>query len=97
MLFKSCVRADIEKVLLTRSSVLADKLGVYTKRLISTQLGEVPPAEEAGRDPLNLIEQNDREVTDTVFSIKEQDFPLVCTFNYFMKILENTARLVPTY
>lgn len=82
--------------MLTRSSVLADKLEVYTKRLISTQLGQVQPAAEGDQNPLNLIGQNDREVHDTVFSIKEQDFPLVCTFNHFMKILENTARLVPS-
>lgn len=39
---------------------------------------------------------NDSEDTSkNLLSLNEQDFPLVCTFNYFLKLLENTIKSVP--
>lgn len=72
--------------------MLSDKLELYTKRLITTQLNKTKAPVEDNKNPLHLITQDDREVNDTVFSIKDEDFPLVCTFNHFMKLLENTVR-----
>lgn len=80
------------KVLLTRSSVLSNKLEVYTKRLIDTQLNKANSTVDDNEDMLRFITQDDREVNDTIFSIKDEDFPLVCTFNHFVKLLENTVK-----
>lgn len=79
-------------MLLTRSSVLSNKLEVYTKRLIATQLNKANSTVDNNEDMLRFITQDDREVNDTVFSIKDEDFPLVCTFNHFVKLLENTVK-----
>lgn len=82
------------KVLLTRSDVLADKLEVYTKRLIATQLNKSKSPMDGNRDMFHLSTRDDKEVKDTVFTITDENFPLVCTFNHFMKLLENTIKLV---
>ena len=29
---------------------------------------------------------------DTVFTLSDENFPLICTFDQFLRILENTAR-----
>lgn len=79
-------------MLLTRSSVLSNKLEAYTKRLIATQLNTPSSTIDNNEDMLHFIAQDDREVNDTIFSIKDEDFPLVCTFNHFVKLLENTVR-----
>lgn len=34
------------------------------------------------------------DTTQDLLSLNEQDFPLVCTFNYFLKLLENTIKSV---
>lgn len=74
--------------------MLSNKLEVYTKRLIATQLNKanVNATLNDDDDALHFIAQDDREVNDTVFSIRDEDFPLVCTFNHFVKLLENTVR-----
>lgn len=73
--------------------MLSNKLEVYTKRLIATQLNKASVhATLDDDDALHFIAQDDREVNDTVFSIRDEDFPLVCTFNHFVKLLENTVR-----
>ncbi|KAI5837906.1 hypothetical protein DFP73DRAFT_600345 [Morchella snyderi] len=80
------------QVLLTRSNVLSDKLEQYTKRLISTKFGERDLDSDERKDHSNFIAEGDKEVNDTVFSVSEECFPLVCTFSHFMKLLENTIR-----
>lgn len=72
--------------------MLSNKLEVYTKRLIATQLNKANAILDDNDDALHFIAQDDREVNDTVFSIKDEDFPLICTFNHFVKLLENTVR-----
>jgi hypothetical protein len=68
---------------------------MYTKRLISTQHSKTDARADESEDFLYPTEQDDdREVNDTVFSLKEGNFPLVCSFGHFMKLLENTARQV---
>lgn len=41
-----------------------------------------------------MLGDEEREVNHTIFTILADDFPLVCTFNYFIKLLENTIRYV---
>jgi hypothetical protein len=75
--------------------VLSNKLERYTKALINTHVDEVDPqAEEEGnsKTALQLIAQDDREVKETISSFRDENFPLVCTFDHFMKVLENTVR-----
>lgn len=84
------------QVLLTRSSVLSDKLELYTKRLIATHVKDAQSTADDDEDPPKSVAHDGREVNDTVFSIEDKDFPLVCSFDYFMQLLENTAKCVPT-
>ena len=80
------------QLLLTRSSRLAKKLKGYTQRLIDTRLGT------AGRDSVSDGEQSanpDHEeghTTRDLFSLKEEAFPLVCTFDHFLRLVENSIR-----
>lgn len=80
------------QVLLTRSNELSGKLEQYTKRLISAKFGKRGPNSDERKDHPNPTAEEDKEVNDTVFSVSEECFPLVCTFSHFMKLLENTIR-----
>lgn len=84
--------ADQGQVLLTRSPYLADKLKIYARRLIETlspepsglelsqQIGQVFPA---------TVEENFGE--EDVSTLRDDSFPLVCTWDNFLHLLENTA------
>lgn len=37
---------------------------------------------------------SEEDTNQDLFSLDEQDFPLVCTFSYFLRLLENTIRSV---
>lgn len=81
--------------MLTRSPVLSHKLKGYTKRLIATHAPEPSSAAPSGREGVSIMLGDDeRDVNHTIFTMLPEDFPLVCTFNYFMKLLENTLRYV---
>lgn len=41
-----------------------------------------------------MLGDDEREVNHTIFTVLAEDFPLVCTFNFFIKLLENTIRFV---
>ena len=84
--------ANQDQVLLTRSRFLADKLQAYTRRLISTlstkslrtkssELEELLLSRGTGEDP----------ESSSVLTLRDQSFPLVCTFEQFLSVLENTV------
>ncbi|KAL9124703.1 MAG: hypothetical protein Q9217_005994 [Psora testacea] len=80
----------IRQVFLTRSGLLADKLCVYTRKLISTLHGKakgtaVPVDVASSARNRDIQSLNARD-------LKADDFPLVCTFEQFLVILENTMR-----
>ena len=94
----------IRQVLLTRSEPLSRKLKMELQRLIKTQLirvvGGNADRERDGDDDMNEAGGEATENTGatllsrTLFSLNQEDFPLVCTFAEFMLILQNTIRYV---
>ena len=79
-------------MLLTRSSFLVDKLEVYTRRLIETLLcNSTSPAAFEAEEHLasRTIEQDSKD--ESVLTLRDQSFPLICTFDAFLQMLENTA------
>lgn len=80
------------QLLLTRSKNLAQKLRLYTQRLINTRMGIIDSDPEP-QNAENEIPWDDSEedTTRTLLSLRDQDFPLVCTFDYFLRLLENTV------
>ena len=84
------VLTSVVKVFVTRSGLLADKLRLYIRKLIST-LGEKfenqnPSKEPSGSDG----HRNFRDMN--VRALGSEDFPLVCTYDELLVILENTMR-----
>ena len=81
------------QVLVTRSAFLADKLSSYTRRLIETlllksaDLDSSQPSEH--RLPITAKEDLDKY---TALTLRDKSFPLVCTWDSFLGILESTAR-----
>ncbi|KAF8421382.1 hypothetical protein EV426DRAFT_718708 [Tirmania nivea] len=80
----------LRQVLLTRSEPLSRKLRLELRRLIKTQLVGAAAAEDDSRQDRAGDEEN--AVTLSLFSLQPEDFPLVCTFKYFMALLENTIK-----
>lgn len=79
---------------MTRSEPLSRKLRLELQRLIQTQL---VGADAAGGDPArDDVEAQENAVTLSLFSLQPTDFPLVCTFKYFMTLLENTIKYTKT-
>ncbi|KAL0640852.1 hypothetical protein Q9L58_000159 [Maublancomyces gigas] len=84
----------VRQLLLTRSRNLAQKLKIYTKRLINTKMGRVNTGPQDGEDDSAGSRDDSEESTDqTLLALDEEDFPLVCTFSYFLILLENTIRI----
>ena len=80
------------QVLLTRSGFLADKLSSYTRRLIETlssKSAELDSSQESENRASTTAEEHPRNTT--VFTLRDQSFPLVCTWEDFLGILENTT------
>lgn len=80
-------------MLLTRSSFLTDKLRAYTKKLIETLTSKSLKLEQLpdGEDPFLDMGREDL-AGNTVFTLSDENFPLICTFDQFLRILENTVR-----
>lgn len=84
----------ILQVLLTRSELLSDKLRTYTRKLIETltskslQFGQT--LDEQNQAPAKQHEGD--AVIQSVFSLTDESFPLICTFDRFLKLIENTAK-----
>ncbi|KAL6718624.1 hypothetical protein ACLMJK_002858 [Lecanora helva] len=80
----------LRQVLLTRSEFLVEKLRAYTGRLIRTlsspELLTVEDLKKQERERAG----KDRE-RQNLLGIDDESFPLVCTFDRFLRLLENTA------
>ncbi|EKV12225.1 TPR and ankyrin repeat-containing protein 1 [Penicillium digitatum PHI26] len=71
------------QLLLTRSSYLASKLQTYAKSLIDAQ-SKSPSTEEDIDSDLKPI---------SFFALKNSHFPVVCTYDEFLGLLESTIRM----
>jgi len=81
------------QVLLTRSSFLSDKLRAYTKKLIETLTSKSLNLEQLPEDEEPFLDTGEEDLSgDTVFTLSDENFPLICTFDQFLRILENTVR-----
>ena len=81
------------QVLLTRSNFLTDKLRAYTKKLIETLTSKSLNLEQLPDDEDSFLDTDGKDLAgDTVFTLSDENFPLVCTFDQFLQILENTVR-----
>lgn len=94
VLFKSKFTDDDprQKLLLTRSPHLAAKLRSYTESLFEPELSSESLKELSVERNLQDAE-DDVQATDTIFSFTGTPLPLVCTFDWFLGLLENTVRL----
>ena len=83
------------QLLLTRSTELANKLKDYIHRLMRTlPTNNVDPGEQQERHlPLPDVE-NDDDQPYTIFSLRSDSFPLVCTFDRLLELLENSIKYV---
>jgi len=83
------------QLLLTRSNDLAQKLKLYTKRLINSRLGIAEEDHPPRTDDLSNFRTDSKEdTTKDLLSLEDSDFPLVCTFSYFLKLLENAIKYI---
>ena len=87
-----CIDKPLRQILLTRSNFLAKKLKDYTSRLIQSLSSKSMDMMQNpdGNDPLTSKEDED-SINTTVLDLKDQHFPLVCTFDQFLTILDNTV------
>ena len=77
---------------LTRSSILAGKLKAITQRLIETLVSKslhVERPQDDGNCPSSKAEDS---IEESVLTLNDQSFPLVCSYDHFLRILENTVR-----
>ncbi|KAF8248699.1 P-loop containing nucleoside triphosphate hydrolase protein [Wilcoxina mikolae CBS 423.85] len=88
-------QTSVRQVLLTRSRFLAEKLRSHTKRLIESQLPnrKTPGQLTLGQpDPLEYSLAADNVIfSKTLLTLTNDDFPLVCTFDQLLTLLENTV------
>ena len=90
---RSTDEKPIRQVLLTRSSQLAQKLQSYTSQLIRTL--DIPSEHVLVATNLQQTGHQKSEgdiIVDTALTLREQSFPLICTFDCFLQILENTVK-----
>jgi len=71
---------------------LAEKLKSYTRRLIDTLLSKSSALDSLKEEEhvFSKAVEEDRD-DDSVLALKDSSFPLVCTFDRFLQLLENTA------
>ena len=80
------------QVLLTRSPFLADKLSLYTRKLIETLSSRSAESDSHPPSQPTLSNTAEEDLRDkTVFSLRDTSYPLICTWEDFLRILENTA------
>lgn len=83
------------QLLLTRSNELANKLKDYINRLMRTLATNSADEGEQQERELPLPDaEDDEDQCDTIFELQDGSFPLVCTFDKFLELLENTIRNV---
>ncbi|KAG0641146.1 hypothetical protein HOY80DRAFT_753667 [Tuber brumale] len=79
------IEDPLRQVLLTRSKRLASKIRVNTSGLIEAQLGERKTQDAENND-------FDDSTRKRFLSLTDMDFPLVCTFDYLLRLIENSIR-----
>ncbi|RPB01643.1 P-loop containing nucleoside triphosphate hydrolase protein [Choiromyces venosus 120613-1] len=75
----------LKQVLLTKSEILAGKLRDNTDGLIEARVGKRQRHYGVGVD-------GDENTRKQYLSLTDEDFPLVCTFDYLLKLMENSIR-----
>ncbi|KAF8416944.1 hypothetical protein EV426DRAFT_624835 [Tirmania nivea] len=100
LLWKSIVSREnespVRQIFLTRSSVLAERLKDYLRRLIESQLGN--PSAGTGLQHQEtqgylLKETKDPLRDETLDTLQDDKFPLVCTFEQLFGFLEKAIKL----
>ncbi|RPB01662.1 hypothetical protein L873DRAFT_1803493, partial [Choiromyces venosus 120613-1] len=77
----------LRQVLLTRSERLVEKLRDNTDGLIKTKMGKL--GEKVPHQANYSFPENTRK---PLLSLTDDDFPLVCTFDYLLRLIENSIR-----
>ncbi|KAL8762219.1 MAG: hypothetical protein Q9184_001736 [Pyrenodesmia sp. 2 TL-2023] len=81
----------IRQILLTRSPELADKLRIYARNsiraLLPSALEDAAPSDSRAPMPVPQLDFSKA----TVLSLDDSYYPYVCTFEDFLRLLENTA------
>lgn len=87
------INDSYQKLLLTRSPHLAEKLRRYTGSLLESQpsLKSLTGSLAGGRKL--LVADDELQETDTILAVRNHHLPLICTFDWFLGLLENTVRL----
>ncbi|KAF8250004.1 hypothetical protein K440DRAFT_659974 [Wilcoxina mikolae CBS 423.85] len=85
---RSSGQAPARQILLTCSKYLAKQLRDSTKNLIRSQLSEMATEENFDHHVLNLGEEN-LTLSNSWTTLESDDYPLVCTFEQLLKLLEN--------
>ncbi|PWW79107.1 hypothetical protein C7212DRAFT_340031 [Tuber magnatum] len=85
LLYTSGREKPLRQVLLTKSKRLVEKLRVNTSGLLEAKLGK-------RERPTNAIDDFDDNTRKTFSSLTDADFPLVCTFDYLLRLIENSIR-----
>ena len=68
---------------------LADKLNSYTRRLIKTLSTELDPSQPS--EHIFSVTAKESFEKNTILTLRDTSFPLVCTWESFLVILENTV------
>ena len=83
-----------DQVLLTRSGFLAEKLRSYTRNLIESLSPNSHKSESPQQTDHPFLMTGDEDSDkDSVLTLRDESFPLVCTWDHFLRILENTIRI----
>ncbi|CUS07538.1 unnamed protein product, partial [Tuber aestivum] len=90
LLYSAESEARLRQVLLTRSKRLAGKLRVNAGGLIEAKLGERPRLADGNYDKKDDFDDNTKK---QFLSLTDEDFPLVCTFDYLLRLIENSIRV----
>ena len=84
-----------KQVLLTRSNFLADKLRVHVCKLIESITSKSLTMKAAQEDDAALgSSTTDLRTTTSALDLSDGNFPLICTFEDFLELLESTVRFV---
>ena len=85
-------RKPIRQVFLTRSEILAGKLNGYIRRLVNCQLGQFDSDDMDSTGFEVLKEKDENAEACHLWSLKEEDFPLVCTFDKLLSMVETSLK-----
>ena len=89
--FLSADSKPIRQVFITRSEILVAQLKGQIRRLVNCQLGLFDSdMDSTGSE---APKENDEDVgACDLWSLKEEDFPLVCTFDKFLSLVETSLK-----